>query len=224
MLITGIHIRSQVFKSAPRMLSHSSRLIFLVAVSLCRASTFELDRAASLRIQAGKEQLERLELDPNSQGCWAKAVDDLKEGCRSMDDVQRSRLAVQVAALPHTVQTPLPLPSMTAADALLPAVAQFTNCHLEKSAMTTYACTSAMSVAECTRPMVDSPSGLAYSAYTTFYTHAESMCAPNRPHPSSRPFDSLDYSARLKKPAPNKYTQDSRIAPLISDQVLLPPI
>jgi hypothetical protein len=43
--------------------------------------------------------------------------------------------------------------------------------------METYPCDAEMSVAACTRPMVDSPSGLAYSAYTTFYTHAESMCA-----------------------------------------------
>jgi len=58
--------------------------------------------------------------------------------------------------------------------------------------MPTYACMPSMSVADCTRPMVDSPSGLAYSAYTTFYTHAASMYAPQ----SAPTLLSLDYSAR----------------------------
>ena len=33
-----------------------------------------------------------------------------------------------------------------------------------------------MSLIECTKPMIDSPSSVAYTAYTHFYTHAESMC------------------------------------------------
>jgi len=33
-----------------------------------------------------------------------------------------------------------------------------------------------MSLMECTKPMVDSPSSLAYTSYTHFFTHAESMC------------------------------------------------
>ena len=53
---------------------------------------------------------------------------------------------------------------------------QFTNCHLEKSGLQTYECTDAMDIVACTRPMVDSVNSIAYSAYTTFYTHAESMC------------------------------------------------
>ena len=53
---------------------------------------------------------------------------------------------------------------------------QFTNCHLEKSGLQTYECTEDMSVAACTRPMVDSTNSLAYNAYTQFFTHAESMC------------------------------------------------
>jgi hypothetical protein len=53
---------------------------------------------------------------------------------------------------------------------------QFTNCHLEKSGLETYSCTDDMSVEACTRPMVDSVNSIAYSAYTTFFTHAESMC------------------------------------------------
>ena len=59
---------------------------------------FQLDLAEAQRIAAGREQIERLQLDPAGRSCWAGAVDDLKEGCRSMDDVQRSRLAVRVSA------------------------------------------------------------------------------------------------------------------------------
>ena len=33
-----------------------------------------------------------------------------------------------------------------------------------------------MSIEACTKPMVDSTNSIAYSAYTTFYTHAEAMC------------------------------------------------
>merc|ERR1719316_618020 len=82
-----------------------------------------------------------------ARSCWDSAVAALESGCRSMDDARRSRLAVM-----------------------------FTNCHLEKSGLTTYTCTEAMSVEACPRPMVDSVNSIAYSAYTTFFTHAESMC------------------------------------------------
>ena len=120
-----------------------------IASRASASSQFQLDRAASERAQAGKEQLDRIvgEGEAATRSCWSAAVEELKAGCRAMDDEQRSKLAVQ-----------------------------FTNCHLEKSGLDQYACTREMSVASCTRPMVDSPSGLAYSAYTTFYTHAESMC------------------------------------------------
>lgn len=108
---------------------------------------FQVDPHVGARIEEGKAQLDKLVTDPAAQGCWSKAVSALKAGCRSMDDTQRSKLAVT-----------------------------FTNCHLEKSDLPTYACTDAMDVAQCTRPMVDSVNSIAYSAYTTFYTHAESMC------------------------------------------------
>ena len=53
-----------------------------------------------------------------------------------------------------------------------------------------------MTIAQCTRPMVDSPSGIAYNSYTTFYTHAESMCAAvtalQMPHIAIVP-DTLDF-------------------------------
>ena len=47
---------------------------------------------------------------------------------------------------------------------------------LQKSGLPTYECTGEMTVEACTKPMVDSTSGIAYNAYTQFFTHAESMC------------------------------------------------
>lgn len=79
--------------------------------------------------------------------CSARAVRQLADGCRKMHDVAQSRLAVA-----------------------------FTNCHLAKSGLTTYECTESMDLVACTKPMVDSPGSLAFTAYTHFYTHAESMC------------------------------------------------
>lgn len=112
------------------------------------STLFQQDAAAHSRVAAGRLQLETV-LAFEDTGCWTASVASLAAGCRSLgiDDMQRSRLAVR-----------------------------FTNCHLRKSGLRTYACTPAMSVLNCTRPMVDSPSGLAYSTYTSFYTHAESMC------------------------------------------------
>lgn len=118
------------------------------AVEWSEASLFQVDTTASARADAGRRQLEELLQEGSPQrSCWAQAVENLKAGCRSMDDTERSRLAVQ-----------------------------FTNCHLQKSGLWTYPCTDAMDVAACTAPMVESPSGLAYSTYTLFYSHAESMC------------------------------------------------
>lgn len=89
----------------------------------------------------------QLELLHSDQSCSALAVEKLQNGCREMGDVEQSRLAVH-----------------------------FTNCHLAKSGLATYECSATMSIEACTKPMVDSPASLAYTAYTHFYTHAESMC------------------------------------------------
>ena len=113
----------------------------------CGGASFELDTMASSRAQAGKAQLDELLRDSSSASCWGRAIESLTAGCKQMDDVERSRLAVQ-----------------------------FANCHLEKSGLQTYECSESMNIAQCTGPMVASPSGLAYSTYTLFYSHAESMC------------------------------------------------
>ncbi|KAL1496446.1 hypothetical protein AB1Y20_016400 [Prymnesium parvum] len=124
------------------------RLLLVVYTPMAYSSTFQFDSMATVRAEAGKQHIEELLHDKSAhKSCWATAVENLRMGCRQMDDIERSRLAVQ-----------------------------FANCHLQKSGLQTYACTSEMDVAACTSPMVDSPSGLAYSTYTLFYSHAESMC------------------------------------------------
>ena len=118
---------------------------------------FQSDPTASDRLQRGATQLQVLKEEAARKGeagapqasCWAAAVGKLESGCAQVakdDDVQ-SRLAVE-----------------------------FTNCHLAKSGLPTYECHEKMTLQECTRPMVDSASGLAYSTYTLFYTHTESIC------------------------------------------------
>ena len=118
---------------------------------------FQADPTASGRLQRGATQLQVLREEAAKKGeagapqasCWAAAVGKLESGCAQVakDDDAQSRLAVE-----------------------------FTNCHLAKSGLPTYECAEEMTLKECTRPMVDSASGLAYSTYTLFYTHTESIC------------------------------------------------
>ena len=79
--------------------------------------------------------------------CWHRAIASLRTSCRVMDHEARGRLAVH-----------------------------FTNCHLRRSNLTRYPCRSNMTLAECTLPMVSSPSAIAFKAYTTFTAHADSLC------------------------------------------------
>ncbi len=60
------------------------------------AATFQLDPTTDSRLALGKEQLAKIVGDGTSGSCWASAVEQLKEGCRGMDEEQRSRLAVTV--------------------------------------------------------------------------------------------------------------------------------
>ena len=132
---------------SPKLLVQVRAVCLAGILGAAAAAQFQTDPTWSQRVQQGKEHLERLTKDNAAPGCWAAAVADLREGCKGMDDSQRSKLAVK-----------------------------FTNCHLEKSGLDTYACTPDMSVEACTRPMVGSTHSVAYNAYTQFFTHAESMC------------------------------------------------
>ena len=121
--------------------------LMLVQAPVLASPQFQLDASLERRAAAGREQLELLKRDAASSPCWEAALSKLETGCRVLDDETQSRLAIA-----------------------------FTNCHLAKSGLPTYACTDAMTVEACTAPMAASTSGLAFSSYTTFFTHAESMC------------------------------------------------
>jgi len=98
------------------------RLAFLAAGA---AAVYQVDDSAAQRAAAGRAQLDLLNSDVS---CSARAVGDLKAGCRDMGDTAQSRLAVA-----------------------------FANCHLAKSGLATYECTATMTIEQCTKPMVDSP-------------------------------------------------------------------
>ena len=145
-------------------MARTGRLVRLALLSIVSAAertvsppAFQADPTAGDRLQRGATQLQVLRDEAAKHGeagapqasCWAAAVGKLESGCAQVakDDDAQSRLAVE-----------------------------FTNCHLAKSGLPTYDCTAQMTLQECTRPMVDSASGLAYSTYTLFYTHTESIC------------------------------------------------
>ena len=71
-------------------------LASVLLASAAGATRFETDPMAEKRFQEGKAVLDRIVNDPMASSCWASAVDDLKAGCKGMDDTQRSKLAVQV--------------------------------------------------------------------------------------------------------------------------------
>ena len=68
----------------------------VLALGFTAATHFQHDPTAQARMKEGKNQLDKLIGDHSTPGCWASAVEDLKAGCRAMDDVQRSHLAVKV--------------------------------------------------------------------------------------------------------------------------------
>ena len=137
-------------------------------LATCDASRFEVDTMAGSREQTGKAQLDELLRDTVGASCWGRALENLKAGCRQMDDVERSRLAVQVRA--SVLAVSFARRSRRLADALrlpkptrrrpLSRVAQSANCHLEQSGLSTYECddrSDSMDIAACTGPMVNRP-------------------------------------------------------------------
>ena len=90
----------------------------------------------------------RAALDGVPSSCHADALTNLDLRCgASMDEDARSRLAIHL-----------------------------TNCHMRASNLTWYPCSDDATIADCTRPMVDSPSAIAFRVYTTFVAHADSLC------------------------------------------------
>ncbi|GAM17696.1 hypothetical protein SAMD00019534_008710 [Acytostelium subglobosum LB1] len=104
-------------------------ILFLVLATLANVTQsfpgfFELDSKSNERALKGKDELESLLTNSKKSKCWEQCMESLVHGCKEMDDVQRSRLAVKLAS-----------------------------CHLEKSGLTSYQCTDKMSIPECTSSM-----------------------------------------------------------------------
>ena len=121
-------------------------LLWLLAISLHLESTkavntyFEMAGARE-RAQAGEKALETYKERAENSVCWKGAVARLDAGCRALNDVSQSKLAIA-----------------------------FANCHLEKSEKTTYPCTEKDSVADCTRHM-DIIAFQAYTEFFTHTGH-----------------------------------------------------
>ncbi|KAF2070694.1 hypothetical protein CYY_007995 [Polysphondylium violaceum] len=99
--------------------------VFVFALVIDIHSAFEIDRKSQDRLSKGKESLETIQINSRNSRCWEECLEILSSsGCRGMDDIARSRLAVKLS-----------------------------NCHLLKSNHKTYPCTYDMSISECTMHM-----------------------------------------------------------------------
>ncbi|EFA86653.1 hypothetical protein PPL_00454 [Heterostelium album PN500] len=109
----------------------SSFILILIFLLFCTINYtfslhFELNDASKLneRLIKGKDELESILVKSKRNECWQQCIESLKNGCKDMDDIERSRLAVKL-----------------------------TNCHLEKSGLNSYRCNEKMSIPECTSTM-----------------------------------------------------------------------
>ncbi|KAK5578591.1 hypothetical protein RB653_008263 [Dictyostelium firmibasis] len=85
---------------------------------------FEIDKKINDRINSGRESLELIKKNSISNRCLEECMDILSNGCKDMDDLSKSRLAVKL-----------------------------TNCHLAKSGHQQYPCRYDMSIQDCTSKM-----------------------------------------------------------------------
>ncbi|KAN0023377.1 hypothetical protein ACTFIU_011547 [Dictyostelium citrinum] len=85
---------------------------------------YEIDKKINDRINSGRESLELIKKNSVSNRCLEECMDILSNGCKDMDDLSKSRLAVKL-----------------------------TNCHLAKSGHQQYPCRFDMSIQDCTSKM-----------------------------------------------------------------------
>ncbi|EGC39990.1 hypothetical protein DICPUDRAFT_147134 [Dictyostelium purpureum] len=105
---------------------------------------FDMDRGVLERAyNSGKEALESITKSSNDNKCLRECLEEMHSSCSDMDDTSTSRLAVKL-----------------------------TNCHLEKSGLKTYRCTSQMTVKECTGSMDQ----VSFLSYTNFYISTQHVC------------------------------------------------
>lgn len=84
----------------------------------------ELPADQQQRLENGEYEFKVLRSRAEHSHCWEKAVSRLQDGCKQLNDVEQSRLAIA-----------------------------FANCHLSKSGLETYQCREEQSIEECTKDM-----------------------------------------------------------------------
>eukprot|EP01080_Neovahlkampfia_damariscottae_P009318 gene9318-1406_t len=120
-------------------------LLFFIQIVI---SDFQLNPNQHSHETEAKKQLLELSKDEVRYGsCWKNALLTLKGGCKELQDTDELRGKIAVL---------------------------FTNCHLMKSGIEPYKCTSEMSLRQCTSSMVTS--SIAFQVYTQFTTHVENVC------------------------------------------------
>ncbi|KAL6079595.1 TRP domain-containing protein [Balamuthia mandrillaris] len=106
---------------------------------------FQFDQRAEDRVAKGHDMYLSLQENAAKEKCWTQAILLFDEGCRGMNEETKGRLAVAL-----------------------------TNCHLMRSGMDPFLCSSDMSILECTSPMTKDP--IAFNTFTEFFLHAENVC------------------------------------------------
>ncbi|KAL9649673.1 hypothetical protein ABK040_003350 [Willaertia magna] len=98
-------------------------------------------------IEKGKNQLMKFQEQSQWSPCWKEQITTLLKDCQELkqNELKRTKLAIHL-----------------------------TNCHLQKSGLSTYKCTNEMSIKECTKDMISST--IAFNTYTEFTTHVDNIC------------------------------------------------
>ena len=127
----------------PQLLS----LLFLLCLTVCLLVSGEHGYSQpnvgvdERRKQLGENALRKIESQASSSLCWKEALSHLNSTCKSLTDIDASRLAVA-----------------------------FANCHLQKSGRKTYPCSQEMTIKECTSDM-DSDAFQTYTHFFTHTGH-----------------------------------------------------
>ncbi|KAM9969479.1 hypothetical protein ACTFIR_001314 [Dictyostelium discoideum] len=107
------------------------KLLFLLCIIIIKINgelsnyyQYEIDKKINDRINNGRESLESIKKNSISNRCLEECMEILSNGCKDMDDLSKSRLAVKL-----------------------------TNCHLAKSGHKQYPCRFDMSIQDCTSTM-----------------------------------------------------------------------
>ena len=100
---------------------------FYEILVLVRGNHVELPLDQQQRLQNGEQEFQKIRSRADHNRCWEEAISRLRDGCKHLNDVEQSRLAIA-----------------------------FANCHFEKSGLKKYPCGENDSIEECTKDMTES--------------------------------------------------------------------